>query len=821
MRVCNIALTSLLMVFINTVLAQPPGNMADQKLLSAATEALKSNPHLYFYVCINAYQEPVLRGTTILQQQTPNGKHPNNPPVPFRDIVLTSFGGKPSAQAIQQLTKLCETHNQGPRGGKAPSVPVAPAAGAAFNWPDHTGDVTAQLARLQKGDVLELGKGQITLSRGVKLKKAEVVGTGVLRVELTIDEPGQSVTFERLLGISGGFVGQGPRPLTISQPKQTEKFASKGMLQFAVPPTFAHSPPKVVAVAPPPAVGGQGIPEVPTKNKEHADYVNRARSWSFSYKLDSKEFRNEPPIGDAVTAQLKKAIEQRDKSIATYQQQIEKAQRGEYTREEKVEYVDSQGRTREKTVIVDNNGINAMLSQNALLMARGTSDDMLRATIEEREYAKYALARHQYWKDTLPTQAEKFAGPLSTKPLVTLRYDKSYKSQAWERFWGKYYVKNVSGKTLHNVTFAVEHFHFSTGDNITTRQVYFVPMWKPNTELELSHEFKAYHDVPGVFYHVPKMGPINNPANPELDGIAGVLKMNLTVWADEARQASTPVKLPERAEQVAPVLLQIAEDRIMHPPYDFTGKGGLGRASTLPSNLRPLPPKRPQPAKPPLEQFTAEFLAPLLMPIIRNLPAKSEHVAKAISYLENPIAARSSTENTAQREIAGYCQSGKQYETKFSEKFGQRKLGIIFLECSTDGKTIRAELYDPANPKLTRPVSGAIVVNRRTNDPFVFLVANGPASQVVPETKNVGFVTEAKRKIDPFEAACQSYGFYLVKGQLMVTATGKLTVADATAGFSMLPSVQIDAVPADAKQLAEAQERAKSKGKQPNPPAKK
>lgn len=102
---------------------------ADRKMLEAGFEAIASRPDLYFYVCTNAYSQKILRSSR-KPLDTPHGRHPDRP-APLKDIVLDSFGGKPSADAEIFLEGQCRKHNEllafrnkvPPKA--APSVPAA------------------------------------------------------------------------------------------------------------------------------------------------------------------------------------------------------------------------------------------------------------------------------------------------------------------------------------------------------------------------------------------------------------------------------------------------------------------------------------------------------------------------------------------------------------------------------------------------------------------------------------------------------------------------------------------------------------------------
>lgn len=371
--------------------------------------------------------------------------------------------------------------------------------------------------------------------------------------------------------------------------------------------------------------------------QQREEYFRNAGQWSYPHKLDGNEVRIDPSIGGS---QLwLKVVKEHEAKVSQFQEQVNKAKRGEYRSERKIEYVDTDGRTRERIIVEDQNAVMLALSQNALLIAQGQPPDIAYFAAKQKEYVQYQLARREYWRTVLPDVPAKFAGPAVQKPIVSLRYDPSYKSQADEEFWAKYFVKNVSGKELHNVTLVVKLYHFST-DEATAHQVYFLSRWKPNTELELSHEFVPNDDNPAIRYRVPKLLMSNQPPSAELDGIAGVLRMDLVVWCDEFRQPAQTTKLPQRVEKVMTELLAIAEDRLRQGhllglPIPASQRPTTQRQSRLANAPKP----KAKDVKVWLQRYKEEHLAPLVLPILQHGDPKSPEFAKALKYLDDPVAA--------------------------------------------------------------------------------------------------------------------------------------------------------------------------------------
>jgi hypothetical protein len=89
----------------------PPPTAADKKLKMTADGLLKTYPKFYYYICINAYNERVIRATKDAHAKEPNGKHPDPRPLPVIDVLLDNFGGPASEEMVQQLSELFEKHN--------------------------------------------------------------------------------------------------------------------------------------------------------------------------------------------------------------------------------------------------------------------------------------------------------------------------------------------------------------------------------------------------------------------------------------------------------------------------------------------------------------------------------------------------------------------------------------------------------------------------------------------------------------------------------------------------------------------------------------
>jgi hypothetical protein len=123
----------------------------DKKVVDAARESMAAHPDAYYYVCRNGPGRPVLRASRRPLAQ-PGGLHPDRPTV-APDILLGSFGGRPSPAAIEFLRTLCTRHNaavgersQEPIPAAAPSLPEA--ARPTVAPPDRPATAISDLDRL-------------------------------------------------------------------------------------------------------------------------------------------------------------------------------------------------------------------------------------------------------------------------------------------------------------------------------------------------------------------------------------------------------------------------------------------------------------------------------------------------------------------------------------------------------------------------------------------------------------------------------------------------------------------------------------------------
>lgn len=108
---------------------------------------------------------------------------------------------------------------------------------ALFDWTKQTsiGDITRELSGNLRNNVLDLGKGKVTLTPSVKLVKAEVDHVKLL-LTFKVEAPEQTVQFDDLAGALGYYqpMEANPRNITIEKATHTERFIRKGQLTLTI-----------------------------------------------------------------------------------------------------------------------------------------------------------------------------------------------------------------------------------------------------------------------------------------------------------------------------------------------------------------------------------------------------------------------------------------------------------------------------------------------------------------------------------------------------------------------------------------------------------
>lgn len=200
------------------------------------------------------------------------------------------------------------------------------------------------------------------------------------------------------------------------------------------------------------------------------------------------------------------------------------------------DYDPSAKRFVQKTHTYDDSEAVYLNARERLLRLQQKSGEDLRRQVENNKAVQIHMARAKAWDEPVPAMPEKFCGPDSDAPLVSVRLTPRVRSTApvdpryyrpngfSERFDSQYVASNVSGRELQHVTLAVDFYHFSTVSEVTARHVYCVPLWKTGEQLTLSRMLVPDESRGGSRYNVPinyRDGNSNTPADPELLEMAG------------------------------------------------------------------------------------------------------------------------------------------------------------------------------------------------------------------------------------------------------------------------------------------------------------
>lgn len=581
-----------------------------------------------------------------------------------------------------------------------------------------------------------------------------------------------------------------------------------------------------------PPAADDSLPAAPTKNAEHARYAALARLISQDYALAGREFDFYPKAGAVLEAVegapeeplkqaaglmaagldqqgrlFKERAARRDAGRRSSEQMLQDALDSKFVRTETYLDYDAGGNLREFEVQHDDSPLYFLLAQNAVLMSRGTTDEMLDqdAAIEARLIAERTRARA--WDHLLP-MAEKFAGAVSAKPLVEVRYEGGPipKRQEFERtilgfsqrFAGKYAAANVSGKALHNVSLAVDFVHFSTAPQTTLRHVYFVPTWKAGAKVELSRYFLVDPKRGGMRYHVPLFdGNRNEDRGPEVEffEMAGVVQLETTVWADEARQAAVRSDSPQRAAAVFKLLLEAAEKKIASP-YAVAERSAFYENLPAVKAVRAAQAKRGEKPPTPTES-TQKFVTHLLRPIPEVMPAESEMGKYARKLIADFRPLREQILKKAQSDVLAAFAAGERYLGTYGGRT-TGNVGLLFVACDAKGDKVRAELYDPDKPETLRPLGGSIDVDGRLQQKVVVLK---PLAATLGPPPNPNAPTTA------FSSELHTFQFHFENGRLVGRADRQGSAAGGFANDSV--AFSLEPVERDAKLLAAAEKRVK------------
>ncbi len=519
--------------------------------------------------------------------------------------------------------------------------------------------------------------------------------------------------------------------------------------------------------------------------------------------------------------EVERAKQRRDEIIERAKSRLARARRGDFTHDETFEYYDSgAGRWVQQSRTIDDNFWAEHWSNIELYYAEKDTDGVIANRIDAVKHTRMHSSRARAWDELIPELPEQFSGPQSSSPLVTVRFTpvernitpevaSQYRPQGYsELFQGRYVAKNISGRELHHVTFAVDLFHFSTLPRVTSRHVYYVTRWKNGEELELSNMLVRDPTRGGNQYHLPifhRNGDANTLPNPELLEMAGVVRMVLTVWSNQAKQRATTIDLQQRIDKIAPALIEIAENTLRSPQFDFSAVKpskvtSLNRRNQISTSIRS---EREQIQS--MEKRATLILGRYLLPLMLVLPANSPYAARAKELLASPSKALAKIQNQIPTELLQACAAGKTYRGAFSGVGNAGELGIIFTECLGDGRTIRAEIFNPKHPAQTRPLGGYLAKNRDGLQ-IIFLYALGVSSEWTAPAHD-------SNAIDPFRPNVLIFGFELSDGDLTgLCCTGNSLESYHSPPFGSM-SYKLSPIESTDAQLKDAQKRVRLKSK--------
>lgn len=414
---------------------------------------------------------------------------------------------------------------------------------------------------------------------------------------------------------------------------------------------------------------------------------------------------------------VERAKQQREESLRIADIITEKAARGDYFHEETHEYHTSAGWV-QKTRRIDDGQLASAWARIMRASAKANTDEVIQQRADKRKQYEVHIARSYAWEELIPKFPERFSGPDSDKPLVEVRLVPRSLNRSTvteddiarrqpdhsELFPGKYMVINQADRDLTHVTLMVDFHHVSTLPDTTSRHVYYVPRWRRGEELELSRMLVPNDNV-SLRYHVPNSAVhVKTAPDLELLEMAGVVRMTVSVWSNEAKQRPTTIDIKERIDKVVPVLINIAEEVLMGAGY----------------------------------VFEKSSVANSLLGAVLVLPEDSPESQVIQQMLKSPDKAAESIRKQRAQKLLKLCESGQIYtneSTVFSDDDG---LGIIFISRDRTGKQVRAELFNPRKPGITRPLVGTVETGR-DGLPRITLKPIGPARNTEPPQQLLTF----------------------------------------------------------------------------------
>jgi hypothetical protein len=187
------------------------------------------------------------------------------------------------------------------------------------------------------------------------------------------------------------------------------------------------------------------------------------------------------------------------------------------------------------------------------------------------------------------------------------------------------------------------------------------------------------------------------------------------------------------------------------------------------------------------------------------LPADSPYAIRAKEMLTSPSKALAQIQNQKPIELLQACAAGKSYRGEYSGVGTGGGLGILFTDCLGDGRTIRAEIFNPKRPEQTRPLGGYLAKDR-DGVPIIFLYALGLASEWTAPAHD-------PNAIDPFRANVLIFGFEFKGGDLTgLCCTGNSLESYHSPPFGSI-AYQLSPIESTDEQLKDAQKRVRLKSR--------
>lgn len=449
-----------------------------------------------------------------------------------------------------------------------------------------------------------------------------------------------------------------------------------------------------------------------------------------------------------------------------------------------------------------------------------TPDHLDAEQIERRRQHAFLKSLVAAWDELLPGVPDKFAGKLRREPLVSIKvrgggprgqpgstlrqHSLPFAPNEIDTFAGRHVATNVADRDLNNVTMLVELFHYSTLAEPCARHVYYVPKWEKGGSIELSRQFMLDFKRGGKNYRVTNIAKQPNEGQlSELTQLAGVVRIRVSVWADEARQKDQTVELSERAEVVAGELVKQAEF-VVKSPFAVTSNH-VRVESPISKDIRQ---KMEAPAKArgeqerstiSAEQITNRTLDQLLKPVVDFMPADSDLARRANRLLTDFMGEREKLLGRDDQSLLDACAEGRRYIGSWSGP--SHPLGLLFVSRDRKGKQIWAEMFDPSRPQFRRQLRGELGLDRKTQK--TILVLQPPSErrqQLGPTSSLLG--------LEILSDDVRTYRLSLEDGQLAGAASQQeiqfAGYDPSTIKFRLHPSEP------DANELAEAQKRKES-----------